>query len=191
MTRYNLVYGILGNVIVLILEVYTFFLLFLYWAQFLYVTQFYESFLISRIYLLPTANDPNLINRFERKIFRQPELFYRKYSTAYSAGETIYAQGDDSQDLFYIWDGHLHMDTDGQKAKLSDGHIFGEIESISGGKRKSTVTATTHCVLLKIPESIFLETLEVDGELSRQALLSMTDFLLKREVQILQSKSSD
>lgn len=181
MTRYNLVYGILSNAIVLVLEVYTFFLLFLYWAQFLYAKQFYESFLVSRICLLPPADETNLFRRIERRIFRRPELFFRKYACEYRAGDAVYSKNDESQGLFYIWKGSILTETKNEISRLGEGSVFGEIESLSGALRISTVRAETDSTVLKIPEDIFLETLEVDGELSRWALFSMTDFLRKKQ----------
>lgn len=177
LTRYNLVYGILSNTIVLILEVYAFFLLFFFWAQFMYVSQFYESFLLSRLCLLPYSSEHNILKRFERMLFIHPLLFYQKYAFSVQEGEILFTLGDNSQELYYIWNGEVVQNIDGQTVISREGAVFGELSSISGGSRITSARALTDSVLLKIPGDIFRETLEVDGELSRKTLQMLADYL--------------
>lgn len=177
LTRYNLVYGILSNTIVLILEVYAFFLLFFFWAQFMYVAQFYESFLLSRLCLLPHSSEKNLLKKFERILFIQPLLFYKKYAISVPKGEALFSVGDNSQEIYYIWQGEVVQDIDGQIITSTDGAVFGELSSISGGARISTARTIKDSILLKIPEAIFRETIEVDGELSRKTLQMLADYM--------------
>lgn len=185
MTRYNLVYGILSNAIVLILEVYTFFLLFFFWAQFMYVSQFYESFLVSRLCLLPQRSDKNPFKQFERMLFIKPHHFYRKYAHFVTEGEILFNYGDKSQELYYIWSGEVVQNIEGRIIISKEGSVFGELSSISGGVRISTVRALTDCILLKIPENIFRETLEVDGELSRKILQMLAEYLNTKKTESL------
>ncbi len=177
MTKYNLVYGILSNVIVLLLEVYLFFFLFLFFAQFQYVSQFFESFLLVKLYLLPKRDDPNPIARFERALFCEPPFYRAKYEYLAKQGDVLFRIGESSTDLYYIWEGFIRLDMPSQVIELGKGGMFGEFSSIIGGNRTATASATTDCVLLKIPASIFQTMIEVDGEMSKRTLQMIADYM--------------
>jgi len=189
MSRYNLVYGILSNVIVLLLEVYLFFFLFLFYAQFLYVIQFFDSFLLSRIYLLPGYDDPNPLRQLERMLFVKPTLFYREYAIRKKAGETIFAIGEDSTELYYVWQGFVALNLPNQVIETGCGRIFGEFSLMIGASRTATAVAVTDVVLLKIPGRIFQETVEVDGGMSRRTLLMIADYVRKKNAAPLSTDS--
>ncbi len=180
MSRYNLVYGILSNVIVLLLEVYLFFFLFLFYAQFLYVIQFFESFLLARIYLLPRYDDPDPMRQLERMLFVKPALFFREYAVRLQAGETIFTLGEDSTELYYVWQGFVALNLPNQVIEAGCGRIFGEFSGMIGASRTATAVAVTDAVLLRIPGRIFQETIEVDGGLSRRTLQMIADYVRKQ-----------
>jgi membrane protein len=179
MTRYNLVYGILSNVIVVLLEVYLFFFLFFFFAQFQYVTQFFESFLLAKLYLLPSHDDANPVRQFERMLFVEPPYFRAKYERKETAGQTIFRRGDSSTELYYVWEGTIRLEMPGQVIDLGKGSMFGEFSSIIGGNRTATAITLTDCVLLMIPASIFQETVDIDGDMSRRTLQMIADHLSK------------
>jgi len=180
MTKYNLVYGILSNVIVLLLEVYVFFLLFLFFAQYQYVSQYFEGFLLSKLYLLPEHDDPSPVKQFERMLFIEPPYFREKFETRARAGETLFARGDASTELYYVWEGAVRLAMPGHVIDVGKGSMFGEFSVIIGGNRTATATALTDCVLLKIPDHIFQETIEIDGNMSRRTLQMIADHMRKK-----------
>lgn len=179
MAKYNLVYGILSNLIVILFDVYVFFILFLFFAEFQYVAQFFDSFLLGELYLLPKYDDPNPVKQFERMMFIEPPLFYEKYAIHKHAGETIFELGDSSTELYYIWQGSVRLSTINQVMDLSRGTVFGEFSSIIGGNRTATATVLTNTILLKIPDHIFQETIEVDAKMSRKTLQMISDYVRK------------
>lgn len=178
-SRYNLVYGILSNVIVILLEVYLFFFLFLFFAQYQYVTQFYDSFLIAQLYLLPPYDDVRISRQIERTMFIEPLHFYGTYAIAKHKGEFIFNQGEDSDELYYVWQGTVRITLPNQIMDVGRGKMFGEFSSIVGGTRTATAIALTDVLLLKIPAKVFQETIEVDGALSRKTLQMITDYVRK------------
>ncbi len=189
MSRYNLVYGILSNIIVLLLEVYLFFFLFLFYAQFLYVIQFFESFLLSRIYLLPAYDDPVLLRQMERMLFVEPTLFFREYTIRKKAGETIFTLGEDSTELYYVWQGFVALNLPNQVIESGCGRIFGEFSGMIGASRTATAVAVTDVTLLRIPGHIFQETLEVDASMSRRTLQMIADYIRKKNATPLSTDS--
>lgn len=179
LSRYNLVYGILSNVIVVLLEVYIFFFLLLFFAQFQYVVQFFESFLLARLYLLPAYDNPLIRRQLERIMFIKPPVFYPQYAIKQRKGDVIFTLGDDSTDLYYVMNGIVRMTLPNQVIEASYGQLFGEFSSMIGGKRTSTATAHTDVTLLKIPARLFRETIEIDGAMSRRTLKMVTDYIRK------------
>jgi membrane protein len=180
MSRYNLVYGVLSNIIVILLEVYLFFFLFLFFAQFQYVEQFFDSFLLAQIYLMPDYRDPDPIKQLERIMFLEPPRFYREYAVRMEKNAGIFRLGDDSTELYYIWKGFVRLDMPNQVIELGRGRIFGEFSSIAGGMRTATATAETDVILLKLPARLFRETVEVDADLSRRTLQMISDYVRKK-----------
>jgi membrane protein len=179
-SRYNLVYGVLSNIIVILLEVYLFFFLFLFFAQFQYVEQFFDSFLLAQIYLMPDYRDPDPIRQLERIMFLEPPRFYREYAVRMDKNTEIFRLGDDSTELYYIWKGFVRLDMPNQVIELGRGRTFGEFSSIAGGMRTATATAETDAILLKLPARLFQETVEVDAELSRRTLQMISDYVRKK-----------
>ncbi len=183
MTRYNLVYGFLSNVIVILLEVFVFFLLFLFFAQFQYVMQFFESFLVSRIYRLPGRNERDPFRKLERRLFARPALLYRTYAVKFAEGETVYALGEDSTDFYYVWRGSVRITApspDGENERtrfLSAGEVFGDLSGLIGGRRTSTAVAASPVLILKLPGRLLREAIEVDGAISRKTLGMVTDYV--------------
>lgn len=179
MTKYNLAYGILSNVIVILLDVYFFFFLFLFFAQYQYVVQFFESYLLARLYLLPAYDDPSPFMQIERILFSEPPYFSKKYQIGKRAGDIVFAIGEDTTELYYVCRGIIRITMPAQIVELGPGSIFGEFSSFVGGSRTGTARAETDCVLLKMPDRLFQETIEVDGAMSRRTLRMISDYVRK------------
>jgi len=177
LARYNLVYGILSNLIVLLLEVYLFFVFFLLFAQFQYVSQYFESFVLAQIYLLPEYDDPRPLAQLRRVLFIKPDIFYRRYACVREAGATIFAMGEESTELYFVCHGVVTLSMPNRMAEVRRGGTFGEFSGLIGGARTSSARAETNVVLLRIPAEIFRETIEVDGATSRKTLLGIADYL--------------
>lgn len=180
MSRYNLIYGILSNVIVILLQVYMFFFLFLFYAQFLYVVQYFESFLLARLYLLPAYDDPDPFRQIERMLFIQSPRFYRRYAVRRKAGDVIFVIGEESTELYFTCQGYVRLNMPNRVMDIETGRVFGEFSSIIGGTRTGTAVALTDVLLLRLPAAIFQETIEVDGEMSRRTLQMIADYVRKK-----------
>ena len=78
----------------------------------------------------------------------------------YTAGETIFKQGEEGRELFFIVHGNIEIIRDvesGSKliAKLSDGDIFGEIALISDQPRTGTVHAISEVEVYTLQKTDF------------------------------------
>ncbi len=179
MSRYNLIYGILSNVIVLVLEVYIFFILFLFFAQFQYVSLFFDSHLLTRLYLLPPYNAANLLSQCERTLFLHPVRLYRRYAYSLEKGSVIFEIGERSSDVYYIWSGAVKLVTAHHISELDRGCMFGEFACLIGGVRTATAICMSRCILLRIPDSLFRETIEISPEMSRRTLQMVAEYVKK------------
>ncbi len=96
-----------------------------------------------------------------------------KYGVAYETGQSVFLEGDDSQDLYILVEGKASIIKGTKRiAEISDkGSVFGEMSFLLGENRTATVQALTDLKVIKIPKeevSTFLnEFPEVMREFSR------------------------
>ncbi|MGD0851105.1 Crp/Fnr family transcriptional regulator [Bradyrhizobium sp.] len=73
------------------------------------------------------------------------------------AGETIFKEGDEAQQLFVIKSGEVRIQAGNRTlAELSTNHIFGEMALIDDAPRSATAIAKTDVELVPISEKQFL-----------------------------------
>jgi len=86
------------------------------------------------------------------RIINNPRL--ERYAVTFKAGETIFLEGDDTQDLYFLVSGKIGI-LKGRRsiAEISDqGSIFGEMSFLLGEKRTATVKAVTDVKAVRIPK---------------------------------------
>lgn len=108
---------------------------------------------------------------------------------AFKAGETIFAQGDDSEDMFFVCDGEVdvvvHHEKDSQEtvATLGPGNTFGEIGVLGGFQRTADVVAKTDVSVYTIARE---DVVDVVGKIPE--LKSALDELGQERVEALNRK---
>ncbi len=86
-------------------------------------------------------------------------------------GETIIRRGAPVRAVFFIASGAVEREVGGQRQRLGNGEMFGEISMLAGKRvRRGRVRAITHCTLLRLDEARFLRLLRRLPEL-REAVL--------------------
>ncbi len=82
----------------------------------------------------------------------RPEL--NKYHTIFKAGQTIFLEGDDSQDLYIMVSGEMDILKGNKKiAEVSEiGSLFGEMSFLLGSRRTATAKARGDVKVLRIPK---------------------------------------
>ena len=104
------------------------------------------------------------------KIWNNPEL--DKYILNYGAGQTLFLEGDESQDLYILLEGELDI-YKGQKkiaAIVEAGAIFGEMSFLLGKPRTATVKARTPIRCAKVPRPEIHEVLGEFTEAGREII---------------------
>lgn len=70
----------------------------------------------------------------------------------FNRDETLFKQGDQGEDLYFIRDGEVDLYQEGVKFKsLTSGSILGEMSLLTGGSRSATAKANkgVHCLMLR------------------------------------------
>jgi len=94
------------------------------------------------------------------EIISNPDL--TKYAITFTSGQTIFLEGDDSQDLYILVAGQVEIFKGDMKIRdiTQEGTVFGEISFFLGDKRTASVKAKTKVEVICIPKEeimLFLE----------------------------------
>lgn len=176
--KYNMIYGVLSAIIMLLLRVFVFFILYLFFAQALFVHHFFNQLLLAELYLLPSRDTENLILLFRRLLFVDPDYFINKKSIGieYGKGSIIYNAGDASKDIFYIAQGSVTVTKNNFVEYYDRGSFFGEVACILGKNREESATAVSDVHLIKIDAEDFLFMLEKNPEANKKALSRLSSY---------------
>ena len=180
MTNYNIVYGTISTLVILMAKVYFFFVIFLFCAQMVYVSQFFDSLLLAEMYLLPNNNTHGLIPIIRRKTFMNSTVLQTETNTIHiDAGEKIYTKGDNVDKVFYLRKGEVWEENETLSLKYETGSFFGELPLILNTQRLGTTTALTDCDLLYISAEKFLQLVKENPRVSAQALEQLKRYTAK------------
>lgn len=175
--KYNLIYGFLGSLMVMLLEVSVFFSLFLFFAQYIYVLQFFDSLLLAELYLLPARVETSFFQRIRRMLFIRPGRFLKRGHTEEpvvfqkcKAGTLIYAKGTSDTDIYYLAQGSVELIGTNKITHIEAGSFFGELSFLLNEPRNADARALTDSELLKIDAHTFTELLECSPEAVRKAI---------------------
>ena len=179
--RYNLVYGVLSNTIVLLLEVWFFFIFFLFFAEFLFVEQFLDTLVLSELYVLPDRDDISLVASFKRILFIHPDslLVNPKNVIKCPKGSYIYQEGDEGTDVFYVIKGTVEISRINNISYLDKGAFFGETACLLNEIRIDSAKAETDVEIIRINEKDFFTILDKNPAVSQKALSQISNYFSK------------
>lgn len=173
-SRYNMIYGVLSNVMVLLLEAGVFFQIFLFFAQFMYVKQFFKTLELAELYLLPDARDKRFIQRFRRKLFFSDFIILTDQLIAIKQHEVIYAEGYPSDFIYCVADGIIEISAGTDSSHFGQGKFFGELSCLTGKPRKETVKAVTPVTLIRFEKHEFELLVSRNPEINRKFLSQLS-----------------
>jgi len=105
----------------------------------------------------------------------------RALRTVYAApGDVVLRRSDMPRQVCFIASGAVESDTAGRILRLGRGEMFGHLAVISGKSRKAQVRAITHCTLLALDESRFMDLLRRNATLRA----AVADSAAKRGVKL-------
>ena len=142
-TTYNMIYGVMSSIIILLLKVFVFFILFLFFAQALFVHQFFDQLLLGELYLLPGRDETQLHLVLRRLLFIDPDYFILRMAAAtdYKSGEMIYQEGDQGEWVYFLAQGQVQITGNHHILQCRPGDFFGELPCILGRSREESAMA--------------------------------------------------
>lgn len=170
-SNYNLVYGVLASLMILLLEIYIFFLIFFGGAQLIYVVQFFSTLLIGELYLLPPHDTREMKSVLRRILFINPVSLMDKDDVIYcAAGDVIYKDNENSYDVYYIAQGSVVVKLDREFVYFVRGDFFGAVNCLLETPRNGTAVATVECKLIKFNADTFRKVVEKNPKTAEKAL---------------------
>lgn len=173
-SRYNMIYGVLSNVMVLLLEAGVFFQIFLFFAQFIYVKQFFSQLEFAELYLLPDAHDQGLLSKLRRKLFFSDFITLSDKLIQIKKDEIIYGEGYPSDFIYCVADGLIEINKDKTTTHYEKGHFFGELSCLTDNLRDETVRALTPVTLIRFEKKEFEQLVSKNPEINRKFLSIMS-----------------
>jgi len=180
-SMYNLLYGTLGNMIIMLVNVYFFFMVFFLGAQLSYVIDYFDSLLFVQLRQITIKSvkqkkHPSLMY----KIFNPEESSLRKYLRRYKMGEIIISQGDAGEDIYFLLEGEAEIllpslagDVN-SVGMLKSGSFFGEMGYLLSEERAATIRASTDVSVFALPPVLFETILKHDTSLDRDLIEHIT-----------------
>ena len=171
-SNYNLIYGAISSLLILMMQVWFFFNIFLFFAQMLFATEYLDMLSFALLYMLPDVDDSSKWATIKRNLFRKPAVIQTKYPIKkFKAGEKIYSKGDAADCVYYICHGSVcRMSDNDSVTLLKEGSFFGEMHCILNQNRTNTTIAQTNCEITIIASREFLELLQKNPKASSKAI---------------------
>lgn len=176
--RYNLIYGILSSLIVLLLEVFSFFLIFLISAQMIYIIQFFDTLLLSELYLIPDRDNTHLLETLERILFLSPQniLVKSRDYCSITKGTVIFQEGDSTSDVYFLFSGTVELSTQNYTRYIESGNFFGEISSFFQQNRTFSAKAHSDICVLTISRDIFSKLIHSQPEAAQKLISLVSEY---------------
>jgi membrane protein len=210
-STYNFLYGALGNLIILLINVHFFFTFFFMGAQLAFVTDSSEALIFAKLrrtrFNPAEKGNKGLVKRPKIKtfLFSSIESNLKKYCHFFKKGEIIFSQGDSADVVFYLLEGEVEITVSSSKDKtnqdaakqealsnvLKPGSFFGEMGYLLSEGRTATVIAKTDVSALALPPPVFDEILKYDTSLDRTIIENMSKRLKNSNEQIAALKSGN
>ena len=179
--NYNLIYGMLGQLIVTLLDIFFFFVFFLLAAELVFVVQFLDGLLLAELYLLPKlAPDASLsaAAKIRRALFLHPDfLLAREESVVHlRKGDVIYRQGDVAHDAYYIARGRIQLRRGSDVRTYLPGEFFGGVSCMIEKTRSSRATAVTDGDIIRIESGEFKVLLSRSPGAAQKAISQISSY---------------
>ena len=169
-TNYNIIYGTISTLIILMLKVYFFFVIFLFFAQMIYASQFFHTLFLNELYLLPDFYENKFFKNLKRILLINPISNEATKNTIYiNGGDVIFTPEQKADSVFYICQGIVAV-KDENITLFNQGSVIGDARCILGKKRVQTAIASTECKLIKISRKDFMSMLQQNSKASAKAM---------------------
>ncbi len=176
--RYSMIYGVTGSVILLIIWIHLSFVVFFFFAQFVYVLEKLDQILIERLYLLFADPEAKKKGWLDRQLLEQPKRIFRNRLKRVEAGSRLFSAGEQGSELFFLFSGEIGIYLEGEGGiepigKVQPGEMLGEVAYLLDEPRGATVVAEKDSLLLEISPETFDELLRKSPQVSMGVIRGM------------------
>ncbi len=159
-TRYNVIFGSLETVVILVIWVFYMALILLFCAELISSYQRRDLILLEKALLKPGKN--------RKKI---DERLFKKFGRVYPKDAFIFKEGDPGREMYYILTGHVRLEKRAgqvkkELAELKTGAYFGEMAALIDAPRTASAIANDNCHLAVIDGDTFRHLIRESGEVS-------------------------
>ncbi len=170
--HYSVIYGVTGSVILLIIWIHLTFVLFFFFAQFVFVLEKLDQILIERLYLLFSEPEPRKRRWLDRQLLFRPERFFGERLQSFSAGTLLFSEGDAQTEIYFLFSGRIGIDLKGEGglrriALIRPGEVFGEMAHILGTPRTASAVVEEDARVLVLSAETFEELVQKSPALAR------------------------
>ena len=177
LTNYNIVYGAISTIIILMIKVYFFFIFFLFFAQMIYVTQNFEILLKCEVYLLPDSERSGWMIQLRRMLFINPAALKTTTNTkTCEAGDVVFISGDKADRVYYIRQGQITEQMEGgTEVVYKKGSFVGDIPCLRDEPFRGNGIATANCKLIVFTAAEFKELMKKSPKAASKALSKLAE----------------
>jgi membrane protein len=194
--RYRFLYGALGSLIVLLINVYFFFWFFFMGAQLAFVVDSFDALYFSKLYRARIkAAKKGKVPRHDLMcyLFYRAEGSLKNYLRCFESGELILKKGDSGDDAFFLLEGEVEVfvPESGNRviSILPPGSFFGEMGHMISETRSASVRAKTRVLALVLPSRVFDKALKLDSRLNHAVIQGLSRRLKSRNEQLKSTSS--
>jgi len=170
--QYSVIYGVTGSVILLIIWIHLTFVLFFFFAQFVFVLEKLDQILIERLYILFSEPEPRRRGWLDRQLLSFPERFFGDRLQRVSAGTRLFSEGEEQTEIYFLFSGRVGIDLKGEGgprriAVIRPGEVFGEMAHLLGTPRSASAVVVENGRVLVLSAEIFEELVQKSPALAR------------------------
>jgi len=159
-TRYNVIFGSLETVVILVIWVFYMALILLFCAELISSHRRRNLILLEKAFLKP-----------RKKVMRIEERMFRKFGRMYTKGAYIFREGDTGREMYYILMGNVRVEKSAGQVKkvlaeMGPGEYFGEMAALIEVPRTASALATEDSNLAVIDGNTFRNLLQESGDVS-------------------------
>ena len=159
-TRYNLIFGSMETVVLLVVWVFYVSIIFLFCAEIISSYERRDLILLENAFLLPKS-----------KVLKTNERLLRKFGHFYPAGSYLFREEDSGRDMFFILNGKVRIEKHaGQVSKvlaeMGSGSYLGEMATLINAPRTASACAMEDSYVAVIGSGIFQDILRDSDDVS-------------------------
>lgn len=179
--NYSVVYGTISTLVIMLFKVYLFFVVFLFCAQMIYVSQFFDNLIIAQLYTLPNSKKGFFEKWYASKfLFKSPALFNTTTETlTVKKDDIIYSVGQASDKVYYIQKGSVTETQDNTTVIYKTGDFFGELDGLLSRTRSTQAIAKEKCVFMIIDIELFKKITNQNPIVAAESVSKLSTFKLQ------------